>query len=76
VHSSNTSGCCNTEELKVSENEVLRIMFLPKNAIVTEGCSYLLKEKQHNLYFSPNIIIVIVSNRAGFFIDQPAYSNF
>jgi hypothetical protein len=50
-----------TEEhrLRVSENRVLRRIFVPKREEVAGGWRRLHNEELHNLYTSLNIIIVI-----------------
>jgi hypothetical protein len=47
----------------VSENRVLRRIFVPKRDEVTGGCRKLYNEELHNLYSSPSIIRMIKSRR-------------
>jgi hypothetical protein len=47
--------------LRVFENKVLRRIFGPKRAEVTEGWRKLYNEERHNLYYSPSIIRMIKS---------------
>jgi hypothetical protein len=47
----------------VSENRVLRRIFEPKKEEVAGGWSKLHNEELHNLYASPNIIMVVKSRR-------------
>jgi hypothetical protein len=49
--------------LRVFENRVLRRIFGPKRDEVTGGWRKLHNEELHNLYSSPNIIIMIKSRR-------------
>jgi hypothetical protein len=49
--------------LRVFENRVLRRIFGPKRANVTEEWRKLHNEELNNLYFSPNIVRVIKSRR-------------
>jgi hypothetical protein len=47
----------------VFENKVLRRIFVPRRGEVTECWRKLHNEELHNLYFSPNIIIMVKSKR-------------
>jgi hypothetical protein len=47
----------------VSENKVLRSIFVPKREKVAGGWKILHNEEVHNLYASPNFIRVINSKR-------------
>jgi hypothetical protein len=50
----------------VFENRVLRRIFGPKRDHVTGDCRKLHNEELHNLYSSPNVIIMIKSRRMRF----------
>ena len=49
--------------LRVFENKVLSRIFGPKRDEVTRGCRKLHNEELNDLYFSPNIFMVIKSRR-------------
>jgi hypothetical protein len=51
--------------LRVSENRVLRRIFVPKRDEVTGEWRKLHSEELHNLYFFPNIIMQIKSRLGG-----------
>jgi hypothetical protein len=51
--------------LRVSENRVPRRIFGPKREKVAGGWRSLHNEELHNLYASPNIIMVMKSRRMG-----------
>jgi hypothetical protein len=49
--------------LRVFENRVLRRIFGPKRDKVIGGWRKLNTEELHNLYFSPNIVRMIITRR-------------